>query len=357
MHRLIIEHIVKQVLKEARSISATTKAKQKLLSSEEGAKLINITTPGRVGNPGDITDQQFKDILKSVFKLDDTDIKTVAPGIGGISSKFTAYTFPYEGSEATIVLAGKGKESSERQERSLIDVIKSVDGIKTLVFNNTKIEGVKSAEKIGKVDDYKAQAYADIKLETTKGIKKISAKGLQAPSLGGGGLLGLDTLNNSTVNTFVEQFYNEVASEYEAIIKANPELEGHDLQNSKLIKDVYKEIPKEVEIPMLKGSKNMGGPVDYIYVGDMDVDYIVEGSTITFKGSLYTIEEFTKQGTPFYVRLLKREGPCYFTNELNTGLKNIKVPKIFSFKPNGEGRTQSRLFITNRATKKLDYKS
>ena len=356
MYRLIIEHIVKQVLREARSASATSKAKQQLLSSKYKDKFIPLTTPGRIGNKENISETDFIEIIKDVFGVNkvDTVAKNVAPNP---SSKYTAFVFPFEGKEAMLILAGKGKESSERQERGVIETINSVAGIKTLLFNNVTIEGVKSAKKIGKVEGYKAQAYADIELDTTTGIKKISAKGLQSPSLGGAGLSGLDTLNNSTVNKFIEQFYQEAVQNYNGIINANPELKNQDLQGNKLFKDLYKQVPEEVEVAILKGTKEMGGPIDYFYVGNMDVDFAVEGSTIAFDGDLFTVEEFASQGTPFYIRLLRREGPCYFTTEKNTKLQNIDVPKIFSIKPNGQGQTQSRIFLTNRATKKSDYKS
>jgi hypothetical protein len=354
MYRLMIEHIVKQVLKEIRSASATTKAKQKLLSSDYGSKFIPLTTPGRVGNKEGISETDFIQIIKDVFKVEKVD--TVASGTApNPSSKYTAFVFPFEGKEAMLILAGKGKESSERQERGVIEAINSIEGIKTLVFNNTKIEGVKSARKIGKVEGYKAQAYADIELETTKGIKKISAKGFQSPSLGGAGLSGFDILNNPTVNSFIEGVYKEAIAEYTQVLNSNPDLKGKDLQGNKLFRDIYRQMPKEVEIPILRGTEKMGGPIDYFYVGNMDVDFKVEGSEITFNGNLFTVEEFVQQGTPFFVRLLRREGPCYFTTEKNTKLQNIDVPKVFSIKPNGEGQTQSRLFVTNRATKTKGY--
>lgn len=354
MYRLIIEHIVKQVLRE---VSKPTKAKQELLSSKEhGSKFLPLSDPYRVGNPGNITDGDFKEILKSVFKIDDKDIKPIQPGPNSPSSKFISYRFPYEGKMATLILAGKGKEEKERQERGLIEAINSIEGEKTLIFNNTKIEGVKSAKKIGKVEGYKAQAYADIELDTTKGIKKISAKGLQAPTLGSGGLSGLDILNNTTANSFIERVYREVAEEYQQIINANPNLKGQNLRGNKLFRDVYRQIPKEVEIPIIRGTKEMGGPIDYLYIGKMEVDFQVKGNTISFNGDLYTVEEFVEKGTPLYVRITQRkDGPCYFTTEKNPNLQNIDVPKVFSIKPNGSGGTQSRLFVTNRATKGRDY--
>jgi hypothetical protein len=356
MYRLIIEHIVKQVLREARSASATTKAKQKLLSSKYGSKFIPLTTPGRIGNKESISETDFIKIIKDVFEVE--EVSTLAKNVSpNPSSKYTAFTFPFEGKEAMLILAGKGKESSERQERGVIEAINSIEGIKTLVFDNTRIEGVKSARKIGKVEGYKAQAYADIELDTTKGIRKVSAKGLQSPSLGGAGLSGFDILNNPTVNNFIEEIYKEAVTEYTQVLNSNPDLKGKDLQGNKLFRDVYRQMPKEVEIPILRGTEEMGGPIDYFYIGNMDVDFKVEGNTIAFNGDLYTVEEFVERGTPFFVRLLKREGPCYFTVEKNPKLQNINVPKVFAIKPDGSGQTQSRLFVTNRATKGRDYQS
>jgi hypothetical protein len=356
MYRLIIEHIVKQVFRETRSASATTKAKRKLLSSEYGSKFLDRKDQNRIGNPTSISDKEFKEILKTVFKLEDKSIKSLAPGEGSLSGKFITYKFPFEGSEATIVLAGKGKEESERQERGLMAAIKSVSGDKTLVFKNRTLKGVTEADKATqKGEGYSAQPYADIDLVIQGKVVKVSAKGLSSPTLGGGGLIGLDHINNPAVNSFVEEAYDKLAADYQEIIDRDPRLKGRDLQGNKLFADYYALIPPEAEIPILRGTEDMGGPIDYMYVGSMDVGIEVEGSTITIDGYLYTLEEFVKQGAPLYIRISKRKGPRYFTTERNTKLKNIDVPKIFAIKPDGSGQTQSRLFVTNRATKKKDY--
>ena len=358
MYRLIIEHIAKQVFKETRSASATTKAKRKLFSSEYGSKFVDRKDQSRIGNPTNISDKDFKEILKAVFELEDKDIKSLAPGEGGLSGKFITYKFPFEGAEATIVLAGKGKEEKERQERGLIAAIKSVPGDKTLVFKNRTLKGVTEADKATqKGEGYSHEPYADIDLVVKGELVKVSAKGLLSPTLGGGGLAGFDNINDSAVNSFVEKAYKDLAAEYQAIIDKDPRLKGRNLQGNGLFRDDYTKIPPEAEIPILRGTKSMGGPIDYMYVGSMDVGIEVEGNTITIDGYLYTLEEFVKQGAPLYIRIAKRAGPCYFTTEKNTKLQNIDIPKIFAIKPDGSGQTQSRLFVTNRATKGKDYQS
>jgi len=356
MYRLIIEHIAKQVFRE---VHTPTKAKQELLSSKEhGSKFLPLSDPHRVGNPGDITDKDFKEILKSVFKIKDKDIDPIEPGPDSPSSKFMSYRFPYKGKMTTLILAGKGKEKIERQERGLIAAINSIEGDKTLVFKNKTLKGVTKINKATqKGEGYTAQPYADLDLVIQGKTVKISAKGLDSPSLGSGGLTGLDNINNPAINSFIKEAYDRLAADYREIIDRDPRLRGRDLKGNKLFRDYYAVIPPEVEIPILRGTKSMGGPIDYMYIGSMDVGIEVEGNTITIDGSLYTLEEFVNQGTPLYIRITKRKGPCYFTTERNTKLKNIDVPKIFAIKPDGSGQTQSRLFVTNRATKKKDYQS
>lgn len=360
MYRLIIEHIVKQVLKEAKSASANTKAKKKLLSSEE-AKGLFVDRGGtdRIGNPTGVSDKEFRDILMAVFGLEDKDINPIGPTErGSLSGKFITYNFPFEGTRVSLVLAGAGKEQQQRQETGLIAAINSIEGEKTIVFkgNNRTLKGVTAAKKATeKGGGWRFEPYADIDLSVEGKEMKISAKGLDVPNLGGGGLSGLDNLNNPTVNDFVQKAYNQLAADYQKIIDTDPKLKGRDLQGNKLFRNYYATIPTEVEVPILKGTEEMGGPIDYMYVGSMDVDVEIKGNVITVNGSLYTVEEFAKQGSPLYIRIAKRDGPCYFTTEKNSNLTNIDVPKIFAIKPDGSGKAQSRLFITNKTTKNKGY--
>ena len=348
---MIFEHIIRTVMLEAKAASASTQAKRDLLNSEEGSRFIPLTASNRVGNKEGISGEEFKNILQKALKLGDVEIGVLGPNQGGNpSSKFNAYTFPYKGGKAMLILAGKGKVESERQERSFITAVNSTPGTKKLVFNNRTIEGVTKATKTQKAGGYKHEPYSDIDLTTAEGTKKISAKGLSALSLGGGGLTGLDTLNDPSVNKFIEQFYDKAEQEYRQLIDSDPELKGKDLQGNPKIKDKYELIPLEFMNNILRGTKAIGGPIDYYFVGDINAEPRIEGNTITFDGDLLTVEELVKKAGTFYLRLLKREGPCYFTDKKNEKLAHIDVPKIFATKPDGSGGTQSRLFITNRKT-------
>jgi hypothetical protein len=352
-NNLTLSNILNELTLEARTASPSTRAKRELLSSKYGSRFINLSAANRVGNKEGLSKAQFIGILQDVFGVENKEnIVVKSPGQApNPSSKFNAYIFPYGKEQAMLILASKGKEESERQERSFIGAINSVTGDKKLVFNNKTLTGIKSAEKVGRVSGYRAEPYSDIKLVLSeKNIIRISAKGLSAFSLGGGGLTGIDTLNNPDVNEFVESFYEKAAQEYKDQIDSDPELKNKDLQGESKIKDKYELIPQEIMADILRGAESMGGPVDYYFIGDMDAIPEVQGDTITFNGDLLTVEEVVNNSGRFFVRLLKREGPCYFTTVKNEKIQNLNVPKIFSTKPDGTGGTQSRLFITNKKT-------
>jgi len=340
-------------LLEGSKPSATTEAIRKIFDSEyvkDNYKDALIYRPGsnRIGNRTGISSSEFIKILARVFKIKAKAIKPIAPP-DSTSSKFNAFRFETDEGVATIILAGIGAEESERQERSFIKAVNSVPGPKTLIFRNgTKINNVLEAEKVGAVPGYKYQAYADIQLTTKDGTIKISAKGTSAPTLGGGGLTGIDTVNIPEMNTFVEQFYKKVYDSYATTVAADPTLKDQNLQGNPAFPDFYEEIPTNVLAPLLRGIEAIGGPIDYYYTGDMDVTSEVNGNTITINGNLLTVDEFIKLKGKFYLRMGKRNGVCYFTDATNDQTTNITVPKILAIKPNGKGGTQTRLFVVSK---------
>lgn len=340
-------------LLEGSKPSATTEAIRKIFDSEyvkDKYPDALIYRPGsnRIGNRKGISSTQFIDILTNVFEIDATAIDPKKPPDSN-SSKFDAFEFETGDGVVNIILAGIGAEESERQERGFIKAVNSVPGPKTLIFRNgTKIDDVLEAEKVGSVPGYKYQAYADIQLTTKDGTIKISAKGTSAPTLGGGGLTGIDTVNIPEMNTFVKQFYEKVYDSYAATIAANPTLKNQNLQGNPDFPDFYEEIPINVLAPLLRGIEAIGGPIDYYYTGDMDVTSEVNGNAITINGNLLTVDEFIKLKGKFYLRMGKRNGACYFTDATNDQTTNIKVPKILAIKPNGKGGTQTRLFVVSK---------
>lgn len=347
-----------EIIDEARTKGPTTLAIEKLFASEpvttgEFAGKLGKRKTGRVSNLGGVSSADFEKLLQQVFG---SKVTVLSPGMGNNPSRqFNAYQFETENGTATIILAGEGAVKSQRQERGLIDAI-NTNQITTIKFANRVLTGVSKADKVERIAGYRHEPYADIKLIVNDKEIKISAKGFQAPTFGGGGLSGINEINIKEMNDFVEKAYKDVFDEYKAIIDANPELKDKNLQGDSRFKDHYEVIPPTILKELLTGVKSIGGPVDYYYTGNMDVDTRVEDGVLVVDGNLLTVDEFIKKIGTFYLRIAKRDGPCYFTTEENE-LSHIKVPKLFTIKPGGVGGTQSRAFITIARRKPTDVQT
>ena len=121
---------------------------------------------------------------------------------------------------------GKGAkaQTSERQERGLIDHINSVPGVKTIISQNgSKIENIVAAEKVEKTIKNGPEPYSDVKLILPNKELFVSAKGQSAPTLGSGGLIGIKELtknnNNPEILNFVASFYKKAYEYYKKISK------------------------------------------------------------------------------------------------------------------------------------------
>ena len=256
----------------------------------------------------------------------------------------------------TKELGGSGgtkEKTTERQERSLIDTINSVEGIKTIVSQDgSKIEGVVKAEKVTEPTILKKEGYSDIRLILNDGSKLlVSAKGLSAPTLGSGGISGIKVLTQNGANPeildFVDDFYNKAYAYYKDIVDREG-LEGKNLYKNSLVPDVSIKVPEEIITTMLRGTPEMGGPVSYYYIGGMDVEKDINGQTITLKnGSFIPLDTFIKdKADKLYAHIRKRDGDMYFSRNTQT-VNNRAIPAIFTKKPDGGG-VQSRFGIIDK---------
>lgn len=251
--------------------------------------------------------------------------------------------------------AGAKADTSERQERGLIDVINSKEGLKTLISKDgIELKGVLKAEKVEKIPNM-PEPYSDIKLHMEDGSQiLVSAKGNSAPTLGSGGLSGISILtkhgNNPDILNFVADFYKKAYHYYEKVIELN-NLKGDNLYKNKLIPDVSIKIPHNILHSLLMGNESMGGPVSYYYIGDMDVEVDPSSNDNVIKilnGKFISLENFIKQyADTLYAHIRKRDGDIFFTD--NTFNLNGKyIPTIF-MKKNAVGRgVQSRFGIADK---------
>jgi hypothetical protein len=249
---------------------------------------------------------------------------------------------------------GSKAQTSERQERGLIDLINSVEGTKTIVSKDgSKIEGVVRAEKVKESSEAGTEPYSDVKLVMADGSELlVSAKGPSAPTLGGGGMEGIKLLTRGGANPeildFIDNFYNDAYAYYKEIVDREG-LEGKNLYKNELVPDVSIKIPEEIITTILRGTPEMGGPVSYYYIGKMDVDGEPEGQTIKIKnGSFIPLDTFIKEKTgKLYAHIRKRDGDLYFTRATQN-INDRTVPRIFSKKADGSGGAQSRFGIVDK---------
>jgi len=248
---------------------------------------------------------------------------------------------------------GSKAETTERQERGLVDLINSTEGSKTIISKNGyKIPNVAKAGKFEGQSSTGTEPYSDIILYLEDGTELlVSAKGPSAPSLGGGGIVGIRALtkegNNPELLEFIKNFYNKAYQFYKDIAKKEG-LEGENLYKNKLFPDVSVKVPDSLITTLVRGTKDMGGPVDLYYIGSMDVEGTTQGNTVNItNGSFIPITDFIEQkGSKLYAHIRKRDGDIYLTDKTKD-LNGVTLPLIFSNSPKGKG-TQSRFGMIDK---------
>jgi hypothetical protein len=337
--------------KEGRKLSVTKQAIETILNSKYKDQFIPKSTPGRIGSKT-VKSDEFEKIISDIFKVSKDEIIIYPHSQGPNKSRqFNLFQFPTDQGTASIILSGGPKsETSERQERGLVNAINSIPGLKNIISeNDIIIENVIRAEKIEGKNQLGTEPYADIALMISEKEKPIliSAKGSLAFSLAGGGLKGISSLakSNDEIGNFIKDTYTKAYSFYKEIIYNN-NLQDQNLYKSKFTPDVSIKIPDSIIRDIIIGTPEMGGPIDYYYIGDMDVKFDVDEDTIyLLNGELEPIESFIKDEI-FYANIIKREGDIYFT-ETTQNVNGIELPKIFT-KKEGSNSSQCRLVISQK---------
>lgn len=322
------------------SLGANSKKAGEILLNKYPDIFSKLSDKYRVGNKGKISPDDFIKIIQDTFKATpeihppNSELNS-QQSIPKGSSKFNRFIFNTEEGEVSLILAGGPKaETSERQERGIIDAVNSVKGVKTVIgSNNFNVEKVVSADKV--VSNYKHEPYADIQfiIQNSDDPYMVSAKGLATPSIAGGGLSGFTQFGDK-VRDFISNFYNDAYEYYRDIFEKNEEITYEtDLYRTKYFPDVNRKVPSNLVLEILRGTSAMGGPVDAYYIGKMDVSHEIKGNKIYLDGKIIPIEEFAKN-SDIFVHIKKRSGSYFFTDSTQT-INGLTIPRIFTDKPNG----------------------
>lgn len=230
--------------------------------------------------------------------------------------------------------------SAERQENGFVDAINNAvkengDKPVTVKTKDATIKGVIKAEKYTGRQQSGSEPYTDVQLFTSKGILNLSMKGPSAPSLAGGGLRGIEEI----IPGLGARFFRAV---YDNHIKKG-------LKFGDKVPDTYAKLNDKDKNLLVIGNKAMGGPIDYMYIGPMDVTSTHKDGTAEVNGSLIDSKKYANSKDLFF-RLRARRVDQTFDPEASD--KN-GVPKIYGKSPS-KGDSAGRLVVTDKPAKARD---
>lgn len=226
--------------------------------------------------------------------------------------------------------------SAERQENGFIkkinDAIAKNGGSITVVAGLVRVKDVVKAAKYTGRQVGGSEPYTDVQLFLKKGKPiNISMKGESAPSLAGGGLKGLELAVPGIAAKFMKAAWTE--------LKMKKKLKDGDK-----VPDVYGKISNANKIKIVVGNEAMGGPIDYMYIGPMDVIGTVSSSNtmITMNGKMFEAVEYAKSHD-LYFRLRARREDQRFLAEAKDA---AGIPKIYGKSPS-RGDSAGRIVVTD----------
>lgn len=230
-------------------------------------------------------------------------------------------------------------ETAERQEngivKSIADAVKKNKGNPiTVVAGNTKISGVVKAEKYTGRQEGGSEPYIDVVFTLAdKKTLGLSCKGKSAPSLAGGGLSGLELAVPGIAKKFMTSAYNHLVKKIK-------------LAAGDKVPDVYGKIGPTDKIKIVVGNKKMGGPIDYMFVGIMDVSakYDQAKNELTFRDTEITPAKKYAQEHDLYFRLRARREDQRFDPEAKD---KDGSPKIYGKSPS-RGDSAGRIVVQDK---------
>ena len=245
--------------------------------------------------------------------------------------KFSEYK-PYYG---LLSEAGAG---AERQENGFVDAVtlaikQNNNKPITLKSKDSTIRNVIKAEKYQGRQASGSEPYTDVQIFTSKGILNVSMKGTSAPSLAGGGLRGIEAIIPGLGARFFRTAYD------------------HHIKKNKLklgdkVPDIYAQLNDADKELLVIGNAAMGGPIDYMYIGPMEVTSKINASTLEVNGKLIKSKTYSDDHD-LYFRLRARRKDQTFDPEASD--KN-GVPKIYGKSPS-RGDSAGRLVVTDKTVK------
>ena len=232
-------------------------------------------------------------------------------------------------------------ESAERQENGVIQKIKSAvkankNNPVTLKAGKTLLEGVIDAEKFTGRQLGGSEPYTDVVIYVMRKGKKVgincSLKGESAPSLAGGGLKGLELAVPGIARKFMNAAYKKLKDDKK-------------LRMGDKVPDVFGKISGSDKLKIVIGNVQMGGPIDFMYIGPMNVTgtYDPKKNLLPLNGNLIDATEYAKTHD-LYFRLRARREDQRFDPDAKD---KQGTPKIYGVSPS-KGDSAGRIVVTDK---------
>jgi hypothetical protein len=231
--------------------------------------------------------------------------------------------------------------SAERQESGVIKKIN--DAVKknknnpiTLIAGDTEISGVIKAQKYTGRQLGGSEPYTDVVIQVKVGKKiqdlNCSLKGESAPSLAGGGLRGLELAVPGIAKKFMKAVFKELTTKQK--IKIGDK-----------VPDSFGKISLRDKLKIVIGNIQMGGPIDYMYIGPMTVtgNYDIKSNKLTLNGNLILAEEFAKSHDLYFRLRARREDQRFDPSAKDPD----GTPKIYG-KSASRGDSAGRIVVTDK---------
>jgi hypothetical protein len=231
--------------------------------------------------------------------------------------------------------------SAERQESSFVKAVKYAvkkNGGQSITVksDDSYIKNVVNAEKYSGRQSSGSEPYTDVQLFLKNGtFVNISMKGESAPSLAGGGLRGIEEI----IPGIGYRFY---AAAYKKHLK-------NKLKAGQKVPDTYGVLNDADKKLLVVGNLAMGGPIDYMYIGPMNVQSKFNDGVLTVNGKLTSAEKYA-DSHDLYFRLRGRREDQTFdpTAKYPNG-----TPKIYSKSPS-RGDSAGRIVVTDKPASNRD---
>ena len=228
--------------------------------------------------------------------------------------------------------AGAG---AERQETGLVDAINNSakKGKIVLTTKGVNLSGVVKAEKYGGRSTAGTEPYTDVVITARKKYN-VSMKGSSAPSLAGGGLAGMELVIPGIGKRFME-----------AALKHHKKT----LKKGDKVPDLYAKLNDKDKMKLVLGDRKMGGPIDYMYIGPMDVVSKETRNGVSVNGKLEDAKKYAREHD-LYFRLRARRGDQTFDPDAKD---RGGIPTVYGKSPS-RGDSKGRIMVTDKVPSARD---